>query len=854
MTSSSSSSAISARLECRAKFFFEGDRKVYVKGVTYGPFRPPEGQPELFFKDRETTLRDFAQMHEMGANLIRVYHLPPEWMLDDAAAHGLRVLVTVPWEQHITFLDSDSVKKSIRAKVRQTAKSLKGHPGIFGLLVGNEIPGDIIRWHGAAPMRDFVDSLIAEAKSVDAGLLTAYACYPSTEYLLPRFADFYSYNVYLHNRTEFRNYLGRLQNLAEEKPLILGEFGLDTLRHTEEEQAQMLSWHTETVARSGLAGTIFFAWTDEWFTGGHDITDWAFGLVKQDRTPKKAYHAVQKYWAGNHFLAPLPQWPKVSVVVCSYNGGKTLLGALESLDLMTYPDFEIILVDDGSKDNSQELVAKFERERAGIQGRPEFVNIVQKNMGLSVARNRGIWEAKGDVVAFTDSDCIADKDWLYYLVSSLIESDCAAVGGPNISPPAHDWIQACVAAAPGSPSHVLLTDTIAEHVPGCNMAYWKWALKEIDGFDPEYRKAGDDVDVCWRLMQRGYQIAFSPSAVVWHHRRFTVQAYFGQQRGYGEAESLLRFKHLVFFGPTGGAKWRGSVYGTPRFEHFFGGPIIYHGAFGMGLFQCIYPRRESEWAGLASSLEWVLLALFIFLISIQVEPLRLVPLIMFGLTLAVGVSWMARAKIEPKHDSVLGRMLLLYLAIAQPLARGWARYMTWITQRRTPNRVLVSSEKTRNSVLWSGWLEQSFWNEKGTCRDSLLREIVDLLEEEGWKYSLDAGWGDWDILVFGNRWWQLRLRTANEYHGGPKVLIRVDHQLRMTMSTVLGGASLLTLILVGMLAFGSKTISASVALLLIALFLIYRGTRLARRIGALVELAAEKCDLKAMGKSKPEKK
>ena len=85
---------------------------------------------------------------------------------------------------------------------------------------------------------------------------------------------------------------------------------------------------------------------------------------------------------------------------------------------------------------------------------------------------------------------------------------------------------------------------------------------------PEYHKAGDDVDFCWRLQQEGHVIAFSPTAIVWHHRRFTLRAFRKQQEGYGEAESMLRFKHLIFFGPTGTAKWRGQIYGTPRFSWF----------------------------------------------------------------------------------------------------------------------------------------------------------------------------------------------------------------------------------------------------------------------------------------------
>ena len=118
---------------------------------------------------------------------------------------------------------------------------------------------------------------------------------------------------------------------------------------------------------------------------------------------------------------------------------------------------------------------------------------------------------------------MADADWLYYLIGTLVSGDYAGVGGPNVSPPARNWIQACVAAAPGGPSHVLLTDTIAEHVPGCNMAWYRWAFESVGGFDPEYHKAGDDVDFCWRVQQEGHNVAFSPTAIVWHYRRFTLQ-------------------------------------------------------------------------------------------------------------------------------------------------------------------------------------------------------------------------------------------------------------------------------------------------------------------------------------------
>ena len=668
------------RLQVRAKFFFEGDRKFYLQGVTYGPFRPAtEGGPNLPAPDKVAA--DFALMRDLGINVLRIYHTPPRWFLDLAQTFRLRVMITIPWHKRVLFLDDREALGTIQRNVAQAAQAHAGHPALLGFFIDNEIPADLVRWYGSRRMEEFLNSLVRLIKKHDPSALAAYANFPPTEYLLPSEVDFYSYNVYLHRRVDLVNYLGRLQNLAGDKPLILSEFGMDTIRHPESEQAELLAEHVTTVFESGLAGTFIFSWTDEWFTDGVDVTDWAFGIVTADRKPKAAYRALQPLLQRperplHERFAPAKPLPMVSVVVCSYNGARTLRDCISSLQDMHYPNYEVVFVDDGSKDNTQEIMKDF----------PSVRNIVQKNCGLSVARNVGIAAAKGEVVAFTDSDCMADRDWLYFLVHTLLSSDFAAVGGPNISPPATDWIQATVGAAPGSPSHVLLTDTIAEHVPGCNMAYHKWALELIGGFDPEYRKAGDDVDVCWRLMQRGHVIGFSPAAVVWHYRRFEVRTYFTQQRGYGEAEAMLRYKHLQYFGPTGSAIWHGNVYSQTRMDSFFSRPVIYHGIFGTGLFQCIYPKRYSPFAALLSSLEWLGVTLFIFALSFPLPALRLIPLIMFGLTLLVGLGYMAQARIETKYDSIVARLLLLYLAIMQPWRRAWARYFTWLRGKRTPPR------------------------------------------------------------------------------------------------------------------------------------------------------------------------
>ncbi len=823
-----------SRVRPVAKFFFEGDRKFFMKGVTYGPFKPDA--EENYLGRPEQVDVDLALMRKVGLNVVRIYHAPPRWFLDRCAVAGIRVLVTLPWAKHIEFLRERSIRKQIAEAVRVAVSAQAGHPAIFGYLVGNEISSTMVRWLGARRVTEFVEDLIRIGRTIDPDVLFSYATYPPTEYLLPQNVDFCCFNVYLHNQHDLERYLLRLQNLTDERPLILGEFGMDTIRHSQEEQAEMLSWHIDSVVKCGLAGTIFFTWTDEWFTGGQEITDWAFGIVTREREPKKAFYALQEKLGHDSSVLrpPLPRAPFVSVIVCSYNGGRTLAACLDSLSKLNYPDYEVILVDDGSTDDTAYIAAQF----------PQVRYIHQSNHGLSHARNTGAAAARGEVLAYTDSDCMADVDWLYYLIGTLISGDYAGVGGPNVTPPAQNWVQACVAAAPGGPSHVLLSDTVAEHIPGCNMAFYRWAFESVGGFDAEYHKAGDDVDFCWRIQQAGWVIAFSPPAIVWHYRRFTLRAFLKQQDGYGEAESLLRFKHLIFFGPTGTAKWRGQIYGTPRFSWFINRPAIYHGTFGEGFFQSIYPTPQSEVATYLSSIEWFALTIFLFGLGIFLPALRIVPYLMLGGTLCVALSYMVRASIEPKFDTMHARLLVMLLAFAQPLVRGWSRYFTWLHFKRTPGSVIRAHEHLPERTYFGRNLSRRvFWSEEGRDRHYLLGAIFQLLDEEGWRYSTDTGWNEWDIQIYGNFWWSIALQTVTEYHGGGKCLTRVRLRDRLVTTTIIFNLIALSLLIYRQLNISHADLWGIIPYLLFVVFLGTRARLLKSRVAELVDLAAQRAGL-----------
>jgi GT2 family glycosyltransferase len=191
----------------------------------------------------------------------------------------------------------------------------------------------------------------------------------------------------------------------------------------------------------------------------------------------------------------------------------------------------------------------------------DFQLISIENQGLSNARNVGLGVATGEIVAYIDDDAFPDEHWLKYIAAKFQDTDCAGVGGPNIAPPGDGKIADCVANAPGGPMHVLISDHEAEHIPGCNMAFRKDCLKAIGGFDPHFKSAGDDVDLCWRIQHRGMWLAFSPAAKIWHRRRNSVRAYWRQQIGYGKAEALLERKWPQKYNDIGYISWNGRIYG-----------------------------------------------------------------------------------------------------------------------------------------------------------------------------------------------------------------------------------------------------------------------------------------------------
>ena len=797
------------------KFLFAGDIKLYLRGVTYGTFRSG-ADPEVLgndYPDDATLEGDFAAMRQHGINSLRCYTVPPSRLLDAAARHGLRVMVGLPWEQHVAFLDDRSRADDIERRVRAGVRACARHPAVLCYAVGNEIPASIVRWHGRQQVEAFLARLVRAVKAEHPGALVTYVNFPTTEYLQLPFVDIVSFNVYLESRETLEPYLDRLQNLAGEKPLLMAEIGLDSRRNGAEKQAQSLDWQVRTAFAAGCAGAFVFAWTDEWHRGGHDIEDWDFGLVRRDRSAKPALAAVAAAFRELPFPADTA-WPLISVVVCSCNGARTIRDTLEGLKRLAYPRLDIIVIDDGSKDATAAIAAEY-----------VFVRLTSTpNRGLSAARNLGWQQARGEIVAYIDDDAYPDPHWLHFLAYRFMTGDWVGVGGPNIAPHGDGAIADCVANAPGGPVQVLLTDTWAEHVPGCNMSFRRDALAAIDGFDHRYRAAGDDVDLCWRLQARGGRIGFHAGAMDWHHRRNSLSMYWKQQQGYGRAEALLEEKWPERYNTLGHIAWGGQLYGRG-----FTLPIpaarasVYGGVWGSAAYQSLYAPAPLTWLTLPLMPEWWYLVAalgVVTLLGLSWAPLfAFAPLFLLALAAPLAQAALAAARASfpvPPADAREAwqrRLITFFMHLQQPVARLIGRRKHGLTPWR---RRGDASAAPATAPIASA---TQVWSETWHASETWVERAEDALRARGFIVARGGNTDEWDLDVRGGVLGSLRARFALEEHGAGKQLVRLHTRLR-TPSLATGATAVCAVLALGA-ALGGAVVAAT-ALGLAAALLVWR--------------------------------
>ena len=745
--------------------FVHGDgERLFIRGVGYGA-RATEDVGVLF-PAFDRVARDFDAIAELGANTVRTYAPPPLSLLDEAGRCGLRVIAGVPWPPHLRFLDSRSAAREMRTAIRREVARFASHPSTLCVAIGNEIPTSVVRWHGRRAIEAFLRELVDDAKDAAPDALLTCVNTPQTEYLDTSCFDICAFGLFLEREADLRAYLAHLQHVAGSRPLLLVDTADAKLPDGPDQGAALVSMQLEVAGAEGTCGAIAFNWTERpW----QEDEEHAAGRVAIQGRP----------FTANRPACRLAPGRRVTVVVCAYNAADTIGECLDAIARLRYPDVEVIVVNDGSTDETAAIAAG----HAGVR----LINT--PNRGLSIARNVGLAHASGDIVAYTDADVRVDPDWLTYLVEPFAEPGVVAVGGPNIVPPDDSWIAQCVARAPGAPTHVLLDDRLAEHIPGCNCAFRRDALAAIDGFDPRFLRAGDDVDVCWRLQARGWRIGFAPAALVWHHHRATVRAYLRQQIGYGEGETWLMDQHPEKFS-SGHIAWRGHIYSPLPFVKSICGTRINGGPFGTAAFPAIYRTQPHPLTYLPHSGRWqVVTALLVMLAAVAAyarQPYAALPaaaaMLAAGATLVKcllhgirsDVSRLPRiGALSCRSSRLAYRLMIALLHVLQPYARLYGRCRGFVARpaAASDEKVHLLVRQPRPALAFDALrllgrrsVQRLFWSDQPIDLSAFLRGVVDRVQNHcaTRHIALDAGWWQDRDLTMDRGWVRLDLTTLVE--------------------------------------------------------------------------------------------
>ena len=242
------------------------------------------------------------------------------------------------------------------------------------------------------------------------------------------------------------------------------------------------------------------------------------------------------------------RYPFVSIIIPVRNVGKIIGQCLEGLNNLNYPKdkYEIIISDSESTDDTRAIVKKY----GAI-----FVSTPKRS--VCAGRNEGFRAAKGEIIAFSDADCVMDKNWIVNCLKYFENHAVGAVGGPNITPADDTAFAKAVgfvfdqAIFSAGSIHGRILNKIKEvkSIPGCNVIYRREALDKVMPMDESLLEAEDYV-TNQKIRGLGYKLLYTPDTIVWHYRRPNPKRFFKQIYRYAIGRLLIGKKDIKMINLT----------------------------------------------------------------------------------------------------------------------------------------------------------------------------------------------------------------------------------------------------------------------------------------------------------------
>jgi len=234
---------------------------------------------------------------------------------------------------------------------------------------------------------------------------------------------------------------------------------------------------------------------------------------------------------------------KVSCVIPCFNSQTTIVDCLEALLSQTSSNFEILVVDDGSEDDSLGKIREF-----GRKNKLKLRVFTRPHGGPAASRNYGCRQAEGDVVVFLDSDCVARKNWLAEMISPFKDVDVVGVQGAYETLNKENIVARYVGYEIAFRQEGMARHYSVDFIGSFSAAYRRKILLDSGGFDEAYTEANaEDTELSFRLRSMEFKLAINPNAIVAHRHPKTLISYLRQQftRGFWRVPLYLRHKRKV---------------------------------------------------------------------------------------------------------------------------------------------------------------------------------------------------------------------------------------------------------------------------------------------------------------------
>lgn len=228
--------------------------------------------------------------------------------------------------------------------------------------------------------------------------------------------------------------------------------------------------------------------------------------------------------------------PLISIIISVYNEERTLGQCLYSLLALNYPSYEIIMINDASKDNTLTILQEYQKKSKKIK-----IVTYSINKGVPGARNEGMKAAQGDIFVFTDADATFPEEWPLKLIEPFMEnSKIGATGGRDVAPPNQPLIQRCIdytlTSFIGTAGLRGAKVRLAKYaVTGCNFAVRRTVVQKVGMHNEKIRWRGEEKEWCQRIREAGYQIQFVPDSYILHYRRISLKSFWTQTYKSGKA-------------------------------------------------------------------------------------------------------------------------------------------------------------------------------------------------------------------------------------------------------------------------------------------------------------------------------